>query len=323
MEIMPRVMIFGKSQRLTRKVLQIARAFEDRGNETLWLNPNTINRWIGPKTEKYILKRIEKFNPDIIFIHSMDLPLPILEKISGTRIKTVQYYHDTIYGDRYTELLPKVAQWGRQVDLFLINAKGLHNHLKSLGIDNPIFIVEGCDIYDHKKRHPLLPIWKSEVAFIGAARPDEPRIPLIKKLNEICDLKVYGKNWEQFGIKPATKKVNSREYGLICGGAKIMLGIDAVTNVEGHWTNRLWLTLGCGGFHLANYIQGMEEFFVDREHLVLYRNEDECIDLVKEYLFKSEERERIAEKGYRLVHEHYTFHHFVDKVLALSDTIRK
>lgn len=320
---MPRILVFGKSQRLTRKVAQITRAFQDRGNETLWLNPNTIGRWLGSHTEKFILKRIDLFNPDIVFIHSMDLPLPILDKIKGSHIKTVQYYHDTIYGNRFTDLLPKVALWGREVDLFLVNARGLHDHFRAHGVKNPVFIVEGCDVYDHKKRHPLLPVWKSDVAFIGAARINEPRIPMIRKLRELCNMKVYGTNWEKVGIEPAALKVNPREYGLVCGGAKIMLGIDAVTDIDGHWTNRLWLTLGCGGFHLTNAISGMEEFFVDREHLVLYRDEDECVDLVREYLAKEKERGRIADNGYRLVHEHYTFHHFVDKVLALCDTIHK
>jgi spore maturation protein CgeB len=63
----------------------------------------------------------------------------------------------------------------------------------------------------------------------------------------------------------------------------------------------------------------MEEFFTNREHLVWYRNEEECVELVKEFLAKPEERERIAAQGYDLVHEHHTFHHFVDKVLSLYE----
>lgn len=312
-------MVFGKSQRLTRKVRHITRAFRELGNETLWLNPAKIKRRKKDRTDEYILKQIERFKPDIIFIHSMDIPLPVLEKITGTNIKTVQYYHDGWRVDR----LPEMLKWGRQVDLFLSNAMGLHDQYQQAGIKNPIFITEGCDIYDHKKRHPILPIWKSDLAFVGEARPNEPRIELIQKLNEICQVKVYGKNWELCGIRATLKEVNPYRYSLICGGAKIVLGIDAVTSIEGHWTNRLWITLGCGGFHLTNYIPGMEEVFTNREHLVWYHDEEECIALVKEYLAKPEEIERIANSGYLYVHEHHTFHHFVDKVLALCDTIHK
>lgn len=312
---MARIIVFGKSQRLTRKVRQIVRAFRERGNETLWLNPVKIKRTKGNRTDDYILKRIAKFNPDMVFIHSMDIPLAVLDKISGTHIKTVQYYHD---GWRL-DILPEMLQWGRKVDVFLSNAKGLHDRYRSEGIRNPIFIIEGCDIHDHRKMHPILPIWKSDVAFVGEARFNEPRVDLIRKLKDICRVRVYGKNWEKTGISPTLREVNPKKYGLICGGAKIVLGIDAVTTIEGHWTNRLWLTLGCGGFHLTNYIPGMEEIFTNREHLVWYHDEKECIDLVREFLMKPEERRRIAEQGYRLVHEKYTFHHFVDKVLATCD----
>ncbi len=313
---MPRIIVVGKSQRLVRKVRQIIRAFRDRGNETLWINAHKIRRRMGSRSEDYILKRIEKFNPDIVFIHSMDLPLGVLKKISGTHIKTVQYYHDGWRLDLHSQMV----EWGKRVDIFLSNAKGLHDLYRSEGIKNPIFITEGCDIYEHKKRHPILPIWKSDVAFVGEARSDETRIDRIKRLKELCNLKVYGKNWKQFGIRPTLRSVNPREYGLICGGAKIVLGIDAMTTIEGHWTNRLWLTLGCGGFHLTNYIPGMEEVFTNREHLVWYHDEEECIALVREYLTEPEERNRIANAGYAYVHEHHTFHHFVDKVLNLCSS---
>ena len=169
----------------------------------------------------------------------------------------------------------------------------------------------------------MLSLWKSDVAFIGAARLSEPRVLLIQRLNDLCKVKVYGKNWEQFGIKPTLKVVGPKGYGLICAGAKIFLGADATSNIDGHWSNRLWLTLGCGGFLLTNYVPGLEEFFTNHEHLVWYHDEEECIALVKEYLTKPEERKRIADTGYKYVHEHHTFHHFLDKVLALCDTIQE
>jgi spore maturation protein CgeB len=317
---MPRVIVFGKSQRrTTRKVRHIVRAFREQGNETLWLNPAKIKRWIGTRTEKYILKRIKTFNPDIVFIFSMDIPLPVLHQISGTRIKTVQFFVDSWR----LSLLPKVAEWGRLVDLFLVSARGLHEQYKAAGIKNPIFFTDACDKHEHKRRNPILSLWKSDVAFIGAARGNEPRVLLIQRLNELFKVKVYGKNWAQFGINPTLKVVGPKGYGLICAGAKIFLGADATSNIDGHWSNRLWLTLGCGGFLLTNYVPGLEEFFVNHEHLVWYHDEDECIGLVQEYLSKPLARKKIADQGYRLVHEHHTFHHFVDRVITQCNKIRK
>jgi hypothetical protein len=316
---MPRIMVFGLSQRRTRKTAHIIRAFRDQGNETVWLNPAKIKRWKGDKANAYILERIKKFDPDIVFILSTHIPLPVLKEISGTRIRTVQYYHD---GWR-VELMPVMAQWGRLVDIFLSNAKGLHEQYRAVGIGNPVFITEGCDAYEHKKRRHILPIWESDVAFVGAARENELRISLIQKLNNICKVRIYGRFWKEFGMIPTLREVGPRGYGKVCSGAKIVLGIDAVSTIEGHWTNRLWMTLGCGGFHLTNYVPGMEEVFTNREHLVWYESEEECIDLVKEFLAKPKERQRIAEQGFRFVHEHHTFHHFADRVLFLVNLAEK
>jgi spore maturation protein CgeB len=87
--------------------------------------------------------------------------------------------------------------------------------------------------------------------------------------------------------------------------------------VPGYWSNRLWLTLGCGGFFLTAYVQGMENIFENKKHLVWYHNEQECLSLAEEYLAKPEERKAIALQGYHLVHDNHTFHHFADRVISV------
>ncbi len=316
---MSRVLVFGKSQRKTRKVRHIARAFKDLGHDTLWLNPATIRRWMRTWADGYILHRVYSFKPDIIFIYSQDIPLPVLEKISSENtIKIVLFYVDW-----RPEILPTLIERGKLVDLFLVTSKGLLDEYRKTGIRNPVYFTDACDTYDHKRQTPILPIWKSDVAFIGEARLNESRVNIISKLKESCTVKVYGNNWEDFHIRPTLKSVGPRGYRLICGGAKIVLGADIVNYVDGYWSNRLWLTLGCGGFLLTNYIRGLEDIFENREHLVWYHDEEECISLVNEYLAKPHERKRIADTGYKYVHEHHTFHHFAGKVLAICDTIQK
>jgi spore maturation protein CgeB len=111
--------------------------------------------------------------------------------------------------------------------------------------------------------------------------------------------------------------VTPRRYGLVCRGAKIIIGADITDKVEGYWSNRLWLTLGCGGFFLTAYVRGMENFFENKRHLVWYHSETECLSLAEEYLAKPDSRHKIARQGYHLVHEHHTFHHFVQRAISL------
>jgi spore maturation protein CgeB len=268
----------------------------------------------GTKTDQYILKQITSFNPDIIFIHSQDIPLPVLRQVYGGSITTVMFYMD------WSSQIPQsVIERATLVDIFLVTGKALLKDYRSAGVANPIYFTDACDRYDHHRRSPLLPIWKSDVAFIGTARNNEMRVGLVQRLGEFCKVRVYGRNWEKFGIRPTLKVVGPRSYGLICGGSKIVLGADITSAAEGYWSNRLWLTLGCGGFLLTSYVPGLEEFFTNHVHLVWYHNEDECIALAREYLAKPQERERISAQGYQRVHERHTFHHFVDRIIALCN----
>ncbi len=309
---MHRIILFGKSKRRTRTTSHLARAFKDNGNEVLWLNPSKIRRRRRNKSDFWILNRIDAFNPDLIFIHSQDIPLAVLQQIAGSGIKTMLYYEDM------SARLPEgFIQRGALVDYFLATNQGKLSEYKQAGIVNPIYFVGACDRYDHRLRRPLLPVWKSDIAFIGRARADEPRVVLTRKLAQRFKVKVYGKDWQHFGLNPTLRTITPRSYALVCGGGKIILGADITDKVDGYWSNRLWLTLGCGGFFLTAYVRGMENYFENKKHLVWYRSEAECLQLAEEYLAKPQERQAIARQGYQLVHERHTFHHFADRVMAL------
>ncbi len=310
--VMRRIILFGKSKRRTRTTFHIARAFKERENRVLWLNPAKIRRRQKKETDKWIKNQINSFQPDIVFIYSQDIPFGVLQQIAPGTIKTVMYYEDMS-----NDIPPALIQMGKQVDFFLATNKGLIEKYRRAGVVNPIYFVGACDRYDHRPRRPLLPIWKSDIAFIGRARPNETRVTLTRKFSKQYNVKVYGKNWREFGLKATLKTVTPRSYGLICAGARIILGADFASEVEGYWSNRLWLTLGCGGFFLTPYVSGMERYFENKKHLVWYHHEKECLNLAEEYLSRPRERRKIAQEGYRLVHEHYTYHHFVDRVISL------
>jgi hypothetical protein len=309
---MLRIILFGKSKRRTRTTFHLARAFKECGNTVLWLNPAKISRRRKNESDRWILNKIKAFDPDIIFVYSKDIPPGVLQKVAGGPVPIMMYYEDMRW-----EVSTSLGQLGRQVDFFLLTNKGLLADYKKAGIANPIYFIGACDRHDHRVRHPVLPIWKSDIAFIGQARADESRVVLIRKLVKRFNVKVYGKNWQAFGIKSTLKTVTPRSYGLICGGAKIILGADITDKVEGYWSNRLWLTLGCGGFFLTAYVRGIENFFENKRHLVWYHSETECLSLAEEYLAKPDIRRKIARQGYHLVHEHHTFHHFVQRAISL------
>lgn len=80
---------------------------------------------------------------------------------------------------------------------------------------------------------------------------------------------------------------------------------------------RIFEIMSCGCFLITNRIKnnGFNELFKDREHLVVYRNDKELIELIDYYLKNEEERAKIARQGYNLTVSRYTYYHRVQAML--------
>ena len=80
-------------------------------------------------------------------------------------------------------------------------------------------------------------------------------------------------------------------------------------NYPDYWSDRVYETLGRGGFIIHPYIPGMENEFVDKEHLVFYeyKNFAQLKSLIDYYSENDEEREKIRLAGHKLVKEKYTY----------------
>lgn len=88
---------------------------------------------------------------------------------------------------------------------------------------------------------------------------------------------------------------------------------------ERYWSDRIYETLGRGGFLIHPRIVGLDEHFVDGEHVVMYEFGDWTgLDrIIRHYLTHPEERERIRLAGHNHVKEHHTYDHRLRAVFAL------
>jgi hypothetical protein len=78
-----------------------------------------------------------------------------------------------------------------------------------------------------------------------------------------------------------------------------------------YWSDRIYETLGRGGFLIHPYIPGMDREFTDKEHVVFYKYGDfaQLKTLIDYYLVNDEEREAIRLAGHSLVKNNYTYRH--------------
>jgi spore maturation protein CgeB len=95
-----------------------------------------------------------------------------------------------------------------------------------------------------------------------------------------------------------------------------MLGCDQSFELEGYFSNRTWITLGCGGFLLTNYNPGLEKIFTKGEHLEWYHNQEECLELIEYYLKHEDRRKQIAQNGYQFAHTQRTYDTVIDEIIS-------
>ena len=152
----------------------------------------------------------------------------------------------------------------------------------------------------------------------GYGHPEWPyRDKLITWLRQ-----TYGSRFTKYGHPQET--VRNEELNELYGNSKIVVG-DSVCLPYGqfththYWSDRVYETIGRGGFLIHPYIKGLEEEFTDGETIVFYEygNFVQLKQKIDYYLEHDEERERIRRAGHELVKNHCTYRDRLAKVLEI------
>ena len=84
-----------------------------------------------------------------------------------------------------------------------------------------------------------------------------------------------------------------------------------------YWSNRVYLTLGLGGFLLHPYCENLSKDYLHGEDLVYYGNRDQLHQMIGEYLRIPEECSWIADSGRRKTLQHHTYTHRCARLLEI------
>ncbi len=101
--------------------------------------------------------------------------------------------------------------------------------------------------------------------------------------------------------------------------AKVVVGDSLVLNFDYpyYWSDRVYETLGRGGFLIMPYIKGLDEEFEDGKHLVFYEFNDfaQLKSTIDFYMANDEAREYIRRQGQKHVMDNYTYRHRWEYIL--------
>lgn len=223
-------------------------------------------------------------------------------------------------GVRIAHYFDLVVGWQRRENIYFPALKDFHLVFSPDGFDGSAYEKAGIrrrylrQAYDPEVHYPaegVRPV--RDVGFIGHAR-DARRRALFAELARRFDFDHVGDKNECRGPEHAT----------FCAECRVMLAMNAREDVPGYWSVRVSHHLGSRAFVLHPKVPGIERYYEDGVHLVLYKDTADLIEKIEYYLPRSDERERIARAGYELARSRDTWDERVKEIINcasdLSDT---
>jgi hypothetical protein len=139
-------------------------------------------------------------------------------------------------------------------------------------------------------------------------------------MSQVYDLQIRGPGWRKAppGLPIAGGPVYAKAYAQAVGGAAISLGAHSLPEMAfqtASASNRMWKVMGCAGFYLGEWVEGIDVLAADGVHCAWYRNLDEGIELIRHYLDRPDDRRRISLAGRRHALEHHTYAHRISLLL--------
>ena len=189
--------------------------------------------------------------------------------------------------------------------------------LRERGLDNMVFLMSGFSPRYHAPAPPQP--FVRDVAFIGGPGRRGQRVAFLAEIARHFDTEVFGLHWDRWrdahrGLR-VNGPVNNREYARICASSRIVLGVNEINDDEYYFSNRTFLTMACGAFHLTHYVPRLENVFQNGEHLAWYHDDADALAKIREWLPRDAERARVAAAGHAVVLEHHQYFHRVARIL--------
>ncbi len=292
----------------------IALTLQDMGHSVIQVQEDKI-------PTRMIEHVLEKQHPDL-FLYTRTWGMlgtrvegmGVLEQCRLLGIPTASYHLDLYFGLRREDTMEGDPFWSTD---FVFTPDGGHEaEFKAAGI-NHHYVRPG--VY----KHECVPAnyraaVSSPVAFIGSANEyHHEEYPYRRQLVEWLR-SAYGADFQLWGndtIVMRGKALNEvyASTGVVVGDS-LCLGFTHPY----YWSDRVYETLGRGGFIIHPYIKGMDEEFTDGESIVFYDYGDwgGLKDKIDYYLSHDKERGRIAQAGHEYVKHHATYHERLAEALA-------
>jgi spore maturation protein CgeB len=284
------------------------------GHECRLVNVVGWSRYAGPWSGRAARYLTEAFEPDFLLLtrHAIGLGESALGALLRDRAAAFWYFD--------LEPTDKVLQLGRMVGRMYVTYLGQVETYRAAGVDQVEFLPQAVDPGRDLPAAGAPEQYQCDVSFVGSG-DSSYRYDVLRAVAAVSRLQIRGPGWSgaPSDLPVAGGAVYGKRLAQVIRGAAISLGASSYPGQDTERfsaSNRMWAILGCGGFYLGRYIEGIESFAADRQHCAWYRSPEEAAQLVRHYLDHPVERERIARAGRAHALAHHTYAHRLGLLLA-------
>lgn len=255
----------------------------------------------------------------LVFIHTHGWSTPglslveVLQRCKALGIPTMTYHLDLWFGIQRQKDLEDDGFYKNighffTVDKLMADWFNENTEVKGHYLQAGVFDEE-CTLIQAVKGFGPERSYDRDVVFVGSKgyHPEwQWRPQLIEWLKE-----TYGEKFTHVGGDGEIPTTRGLSLNALYGTSKIAIGDSLCLNFDYpyYWSDRVYETLGRGGFMIHPYIKGMEEHFEDGKHLVFFKfgDFDDLKSKIAYYLEHDEEREEIRKAGHEYVKAHHTY----------------
>jgi hypothetical protein len=306
----------------------IARGVRELGHAVRLVDVSRWYRRLGAGAARFLRWRVDRFAPDTVLLtrYAAALDQATLEAVVRDRRSALWFF------DLVGKPHERIVRLGRAADQTFVTCPSQIELYRSAGVDSVGYLPQGVDSALDRPARWSPRRYRCEVSFVGSGQYPY-RHELLRAVAAKFKLQIRGPGWEDAGsdLPIAGGAVRGRRFARVVRGAAISLGghaFPAQRTEQACASNRIWKILGCGGFYLGPWVEGIDSLARGGEHCVWYDPADEAVDLIHYYLKRPELRSAIAQAGRRHALEGHTYADRLALLLegrgySLDDAVRR
>ncbi len=310
-----KVLIIGTTKKKHRTEYYIRRAFERAGHRVYGFDNNRWHQFLGSGMRLMLCAAVSRVRPDLILTTKGRYLTRSTMSTMSRKTRCVMWYFDA------HDNPPKaVLELASAVETLFLTNKGQMEAYQNAGAKTTCFLPQACDSEYHRPmRHESEEPY--EVSFVGNALSSPYRYALLSELSEQFDVHLWGqRNTEPVGnctVHPF--HVANQDLARVVNQSKVVLGchaFESLNTLHSYASNRVWLTLACGGFFLGHDTPGMRTVIPAGKYCEYYDSIEDLISKIKYYTARPELRHRIRSAASAWVHSSHTFDHRLRNILG-------